>query len=65
MSTYLGHDLAVLNDSPQLVHDGGVNVRLLADHRVVLVVGIVGIPKTESTVNNKLYRYCGRRNDQL
>ena len=43
MTTYLGHDLAVLNDSPQLVHDGGVNVRLLADHRVVLVVGVVGV----------------------
>lgn len=42
--TYLSHDLAVLNDPFQLVHDGRVHVRLLADHRVVFVVRVIGIP---------------------
>jgi hypothetical protein len=35
--------LTVLNDAFEFVHDGGVNVGLFADHRVVLVVGIVGV----------------------
>merc|ERR1719221_2096658 len=41
----LGHDLAVFDDPPQLVHHGAVDVGLLADHRVVLVVAVVGIPE--------------------
>ena len=40
----LGHDLAVLDDSLQLVHHGGVDECLLADHGVVLVVAVVGVP---------------------
>ena len=40
----LGHDLAVLDDSAELVHDGAVDVCLLPDHGVVLVVAVVGIP---------------------
>ena len=39
----LGHDLAVLDDSAQLVHHGAVDVGFLADHRVVLVVRVVGV----------------------
>ena len=40
----LGHDLAVLDDSLQLVHHGGVDECLLTDHGVVLVVAVVGVP---------------------
>lgn len=39
------HDLRVDNDPLELVHDALVDVRLLADHRIVLVVGVVGIPQ--------------------
>lgn len=39
----LGHDLRVQNDALQLVHDGIVHVRLFANDRVVLVVGVVGV----------------------
>ena len=46
-SIVLGHDLAVLDDSAQLVHHGAVDVGLLADHRVVLVVAVVGIPEVD------------------
>ena len=42
----LGHDLAVLDDPPELVHDGPVDVGLLPDHCVILVVGVVGVPST-------------------
>merc|ERR1719378_341035 len=37
------HDLTVLNDPPQLVHDGLMRVGLLADHGVILVVAVVCI----------------------
>lgn len=47
----LGHDLAVLDDPPQLVHHGAVDVGLLADHRVVLVVAVVGIPDVDGRLN--------------
>ena len=40
----LVHDFRVLDDPPQLVHDGLVDVGLLADHGVVLVVRVVGVP---------------------
>ena len=40
----LGHDLAVLNNSLELVHDGGVHESLLPDHGVVLVVAVIGVP---------------------
>ena len=40
----LSHDLAILDDSAELVHDGTVDIGLLADHRVVLVVAVVGVP---------------------
>ena len=39
-STYL----RIFDDSPELFHNGLVDVSLLADHCVVLVVGVVGIP---------------------
>ena len=50
-SIVLGHDLAVLDDSAQLVHHGAVDVGLLADHRVVLVVAVVGIPEVDGLLN--------------
>ncbi len=37
------HDLRVLDDSLELVHDTLVDEALLADERVVLVVGVVGV----------------------
>lgn len=37
------HDLRVDDDAAQLVHHARVAVHLLADHRVVLVVGVVGV----------------------
>ena len=40
----LGHDLAVLDDSLQFVHHGGVDESLLPDHGVVLVVAVIGVP---------------------
>merc|ERR1719512_619258 len=40
-----GHDLTVLDDSAELVHDGAVDIGLLPDHRVVLVVAVVGVPE--------------------
>ena len=40
----LGHDLAVLDDSLQLVHHGGVDECLLTDHGVVLVVAVIRVP---------------------
>ena len=43
-SVVLRHDLAVLDDPPQLVHDGSVDVGLLPDHGVVLVVAVVSVP---------------------
>ena len=46
-SVVLRHDLAVLDNSPELVHDGPVDVGLLPDHGVVLVVGVVGVPGTK------------------
>ena len=51
----LGHDLAVLNDPPQLVHHGAVDVGLLADHRVVLVVAVVGIPDVDGRLNKIIF----------
>ena len=47
----LSHDLAVLDDSAELVHDGAMDVGLLSDHRVVLVVAVVGVPEEEDTIN--------------
>ena len=47
----LSHDLAVLDDSAELVHDGAVDVGLLPDHRVVLVVAVVGVPEEGDTIN--------------
>merc|ERR1719281_2401796 len=41
----LGHDLAVLDDSAELVHDGAVDIGLLPDHGVVLVVAVVSVPE--------------------
>ena len=43
----LGHDLAVLNDPPELVHDGPVDIGLLPDHCVHLVFGVVGVLITD------------------
>jgi hypothetical protein len=37
------HDLRVLDDALELVHDGLVGEALLANQRVVLVVGVVGV----------------------
>ena len=48
----LGHDLAVLDDSAELVHDGAVDVCLLPDHGVVLVVAVVGIPWEKGDIIN-------------
>merc|ERR1719215_323328 len=48
----LGHDLAVLDDSAELVHDGAVDIGLLPDHGVVLVVAVVGVP--ELAIRTKL-----------
>jgi len=39
------HDLRVDDDPLQLLHHGLVDEGLLADHGVVLVVGIVGVPQ--------------------
>ena len=47
----LRHDLAVLDDSLEFVHHGGVDVSLLPDHGVVLVVAVVGVPDSQCTVN--------------
>ena len=47
----LSHDLAVLDNSAELVHDGAVDVGLLSDHRVVLVVAVVGVPEEGDTIN--------------
>jgi len=38
-----GHDLTILNDPPQLIHDSLMGVCLLADHCVILVVAVVCI----------------------
>ena len=43
----LGHDLAVLDDPLELVHDGPVDVDLLPDPGVVLVVAVVGVPSNK------------------
>ena len=48
----LGHDLAVLDDSAELVHDGAMDVGLLSDHRVVLVVAVVGVPEQYYVMNS-------------
>ena len=40
----LRHDLAVLDDPLELVHDSCLDIGLLPDHGVVLVVAVVGIP---------------------
>merc|ERR550525_814916 len=37
------HDLAVLDDPPQLIHHSLVRVSLLADHCIILVVTVVSI----------------------
>ena len=50
-SVVLGHDLAVLDDSLQLVHHGGVDEGLLPDHGVVLVVAVVGVPEKYYLMN--------------
>ena len=47
----LRHDLAVLDHSSQLVHNGAVDVGLLTDHRVVLVVAVVSVPKIHLTLS--------------
>ena len=47
----LGHDLAVLDDSAELVHDGAVDIGLLPDHGVVLVVAVVGVPEKYYPMN--------------
>jgi len=39
------HDLRVDDDSLQFFHHGLVDEGLLADHGVVLVVGVVGVPQ--------------------
>merc|ERR1719187_1170915 len=41
----LSHDLTILNNPSQLVHDSLMHIRLLADHGVVLVVAVVGVPE--------------------
>lgn len=41
----LSHDFRILDDALQFLHDGCMDVSLLADHCVVLVVGIVGVSK--------------------
>ena len=43
-------NLTVLNNSSELVHDSLVDISLLADHRVVLVVTVVGIPRNKCVV---------------
>ena len=48
----LGHDLTVLDDSAELVHDGAVDIGLLPDHRVVLVVAVVGVPEQYYEMNS-------------
>ena len=52
----LGHDLAVLDDSLQFVHHGGVDESLLSDHGVVLVVAVIGVPGNGNTVLENYYR---------
>ena len=47
----LGHDLAVLDDSAELVHDSAVDIGLLPDHGVVLVVAVVGVPEKYYPLN--------------
>ena len=46
-SVVLRHHLGVLDDPLELVHDSSVNIRLLPDHRVILVVAVVGVPGKE------------------
>ena len=55
----LGHDLAVLDDSAELVHDGAVDIGLLPDHCVVLVVAVVGVPEIYYLMNlSDGFIYC-------
>ena len=71
----LGHDLAVLDDSAELVHDGAVDVCLLPDHGVVLVVAVVGVPWEKGDTislcsgNHKWTKYLslpsGRNSNQI
>ena len=56
----LGHDLAVLDDSAELVHDGAVDVCLLPDHGVVLVVAVVGVPWEKGDTINLCFNKCMR-----
>ena len=46
-SVVLRHHLGVLDDPLELVHDSSVDIRLLPDHRVILVVAVVGVPGKE------------------
>ncbi len=48
----LGDDLGVFDDAAEFVLDGGRHERLFADHRVVLVVGVVGV--AEFSVGSEL-----------
>ena len=50
----LAHDLRVLDDPPQLPHDGLMDEGLLPDHDIVLVVGVVGVPQLAIRTELKL-----------
>jgi len=39
------HDLGVVDDPPQLLHDGAHHICLFPNHNVILVVGIISIPE--------------------
>jgi hypothetical protein len=43
VAVVLLHDIGLLDDPPGLAEDGGGDEDLLADHGVVLVVGVVGV----------------------